>query len=90
LEKVVELVKEGLSIEKKETLEYKNLVVISEPDIYVPMNTSDEITMVNQSKQAGTISIKTASEIHPLAIPDEYDRLQGEIVPEPEKIIKTI
>ena len=90
LEKVVELVKEGLSIEKKETLEYKNLVVISEPDIYVPMNTSDEITMVNQSKQAGTISIKTASEIHPLAIPDEYDRLQGEIVPEPEKIINTI
>lgn len=75
LEKIVALVKEALGLEQKNTLGYKTLVVISEPDIYVPMNMRDEVDMVNLSLQAGTISVKTASEIHPLANPDEYDRV---------------
>jgi hypothetical protein len=76
LDQIVSIVKEGLGLENKKSLDYKTLVVISEPDIYIPMNTLDEVTMVNLSKNAGTISIQTASETIPFAAPDEAERLK--------------
>lgn len=78
LEKIVSLVKEGLGIESKQTLDYNTLVVISEPDIYIPMNVSDHIRVVNESMSTGAISIQTGSDIHPLAMPDEFERLTKE------------
>lgn len=77
LEKIVSLVKEGLGVETKNTLGYKTLVVISEPDIYIPMNVAEEIRIVNES--AGkVISMRTAREIHHLAVPDEDERVKKE------------
>jgi len=78
LEKIVSVVKEGLGLESQENLDYKKLVVISEPDIYIPMNAAEEVQMVNQSKVAGTISIQTATERSELAAPDEVDRLKAQ------------
>lgn len=79
LEKLVSVVKEGLGIEEKQTLDYKNLVVISEPDIYVPMNIAEEIRLVNESMTAGSISRETVAETHKLASPDEYQRIQKQL-----------
>ena len=85
LEKIVALVKEGLGIEMKDTLDYGRLVVISEPDIYVPMNVAEEIRMVNESASMGVISIQTATDIHPLGVPDEYERVKAQKEQEQEK-----
>lgn len=78
LEKIVSLVKECLGRESKNTLDYKSLVVISEPDIYIPMNIAEEIRMVNESATAGVLSKQTATEIHHLGVPDEYERVKKE------------
>jgi SPP1 family phage portal protein len=85
LDSIVSIVKEGLGRESVETLDYKKLTVISEPDIYIPMNTAEEIQMVNQSKVAGTISIQTAAEKIELAAPDEMERLKKQAEEEAKK-----
>jgi hypothetical protein len=78
LEKIVSVVKEGLGLEEKKTLEYGQLTVICEPDIYVPMNVAEETRLVNESVVAGTLSQETASEINAFAVPDEKERLSRE------------
>jgi hypothetical protein len=78
LEKIVAVVKEGLGLEEKKTLEYGQLTVICEPDIYVPMNVAEETRLVNESVVAGTLSQETASEINAFAVPDEKTRLAKE------------
>jgi hypothetical protein len=59
-------------------LEYGQLTVICEPDIYVPMNVAEEVRLVNESVLAGTLSQETASEINAFAVPDEKTRLAKE------------
>jgi hypothetical protein len=88
LDRIVSIVKEGLGRESEDTLDYDKLTVISEPDIYIPMNAAEEIQMVNQSKVAGTISIQTASEKSELAAPDEMERLQKQAEEEDKKTNK--
>jgi hypothetical protein len=82
LEKIVSIVKEALELEDSE-LGFRELVVISEPDIYVPMNVAEEIRLVNESYNANTISQETASETNLLSTPDEWKRIQDEVVPDP-------
>jgi hypothetical protein len=81
LEKIVAIVKEALELEEQD-LSYRELVVISDPDIYVPMNIAEEIRLVNESYAAGTISQETAAQSNLLSTPDEYKRIQDEVVPE--------
>lgn len=88
LDQIVLLVKEGLGLESVKSLDYKTLSVIAEPDIYIPMNTLDEVAMVNQSKTAGTISIKTATERNILSAPDEVERLKKQAEEEAEAAAK--
>jgi hypothetical protein len=88
LEKIVSVVKEGLGLEEKETLEYGQLVVICEPDIYVPMNVAEEVRLVNESIVAGTLSQETASEINAFAVPDEKERLARETTEKREAEMK--
>jgi len=90
LDKIVSIVKEGLGRESEDTLGYQALAVISEPDIYIPMNAAEEIQMVNQSKVAGTISIQTAAEKSELAAPDEIERLEKQAKEEEAAKAKTI
>jgi hypothetical protein len=85
LEKIVSIVKEGLGREEKKTLDYKSLVVISEPDIYVPMNIAEEVRLVNESLTAGAISVETAAETHYLASPNEVNRLNNQKIKENEQ-----
>jgi len=85
LDSIVSIVKEGLGMEGKETLDYGTLTVISEPDIYVPMNIAEEVRLVNESLTAGAISVETAAETHYLASPDEVDRLNNQKIKENEQ-----
>lgn len=78
LEKIVSVVKEGLGLEEKSTLEYGRLVVICEPDIYIPMNSAEEQRIINECFTAGTLSQATAAEIGALSNPDERKRLADE------------
>lgn len=77
LEKIVAIVKEGLEIEDKD-IDFRQLVVISDVDIYVPMNIAEEIRLVNESLIAKTISQETASQTNYISTPDEYERIQKE------------
>ena len=77
LENIVAVVKEGLEIEDN-NVEFRTLTVISEPDIYVPMNMAEEIRLVNESLTAGTISKETAAQSNYISTPDEYSRIQRE------------
>jgi len=88
LEKIVSVVKEGLGIEEKKTLDYKKLVVISEPDIYVPMNVAEEVRLMNESLVAGSVSIETIAEKHYFASPDEVSRLNNQDIKENEQKLK--
>ena len=87
LEKVVSITKEGLEIEEK-NLSYRELVVISEPDIYVPMNIAEEVRLINESLIAKAISQQTASENNFFAVPDEYSRISSEKITESSNISK--
>lgn len=78
LEKIMKIVKEALGLEERAVLEYKNLPVICEPDIYVPMNLAEEVTLINQSVTMKSLSTETASQIHPFASPNEYERMEKE------------
>jgi hypothetical protein len=78
LETIVSIIKESLGLDVKDTLGYKNLVVISEPDIYIPMNVAEEIRMVNESFSTGAITNETTKEVHPLAMPNELERYKSE------------
>jgi len=82
LDKIVSVVKEGLGLEEKDTLGYGSLVVISEPDIYVPMNIAEEVRLVNESLTAGAISIETAAQTNAFASPDEVNRLNNQKIKE--------
>jgi hypothetical protein len=77
LEKIVSIVKEALEIEDK-NINIRALTIISDPDIYVPMNIAEEIRLVNESFTAGTISLQTASETNFISTPDEITRLLSE------------
>jgi hypothetical protein len=77
LEKIVAVMKEALELEDGE-LGFRELVVISDPDIYVPMNIAEETRLVNESIIAGSISKETASQNNAFATPDEYSRIVEE------------
>ena len=85
LDKIVSVVKEGLGREEKLTLEYNALVVIADPDIYVPMNIAEEVRLVNESLTAGAISIETAAQTNAFASPDEVNRLNNQKIKEDER-----
>jgi len=85
LDKIVSVVKEGLGLEEKDTLGYGSLVVISEPDIYVPMNIAEEVRLVNESLTAGAISIETAAQTNAFASPDEVNRLNNQKIKQNEQ-----
>lgn len=78
LEQIVSIVKEGLEIEDK-NLDYRTLIVISDPDIYVPMNVAEEVRLLNESKTSGSLSEQTVAENHYYAAPDEWQRIQDEL-----------
>lgn len=77
LEKIVSLLKEALEIEER-NISYRTLTIISDPDIYVPMNIAEEIRLVNESYTAKTISQETASQTNFLSSPDEYEKISRE------------
>jgi hypothetical protein len=79
LEKVVSIVKEGLEVEDN-NIDFRQLTVISDIDIYVPMNIAEEIRLVNESLTAKTISQETASQTNYISTPDEYERIQRETI----------
>jgi hypothetical protein len=83
LDKIVSIVKEALELEDG-NLAFRELVVISDPDIYVPMNVAEETRLVNESLTAGTISKETASQNNIFATPQEYDRMRGEMPEMPD------
>lgn len=85
LDKIVSVVKEGLGLEEKLTLEYGSLAVISDPDIYVPMNIAEEVRLVNESLTAGAISIETAAQTNTFASPDEVNRINNQKIKEDER-----
>lgn len=85
LDKIVSVVKEGLGREEKLTLEYNALVVIADPDIYVPMNVAEEVRLVNESLTAGAISQETAAQTNAFASPDEVNRLNNQKIKEDER-----
>lgn len=77
LEKIVSIVKEALELEDGD-LAFRELVIISDPDIYVPMNVAEETRLVNESLVAGSVSVETASQNNIFATPDEYSRIKEE------------
>lgn len=85
LDKIVSVVKEGLGREEKKTLEYGGLIVIADPDIYVPMNIAEEVRLVNESLKYGAISIETAAQTNAFAAPDEVNRLNNQKIKENER-----
>lgn len=85
LDKIVSIVKEGLGLAEKDTLEYKRLVIIADPDIYVPMNIAEEVRLVNESLKYGAISIETAAQTNAFAAPDEVNRLNNQKIKENER-----
>ena len=86
LEKIVSVVKEALELEDNQ-LSFRELVVISDPDIYVPMNVAEETRLVNESLAAGSLSKETASQNNIFATPDEYEKIKKEV---PKEIVKPI
>lgn len=78
IDQIVNLFKEGYGIEQKQTLAYSSLDVRGEIIPYVHQNDSEIITNINTSVLDGTLSKKTASEKHPYASNDEFNRIQTE------------
>jgi len=89
LEKIVSVVKEALELEDRE-LGFRELIVISDPDIYVPMNVAEETRLVNESLQARSLSAETASQNNIFATPDEFARIKNEVVVEVKPVIPPI
>jgi len=85
LDKIVSITKEALGLAEKNTLEYGNLTVIADPDIYVPMNIAEEVRLVNESLTAGAISQETAAQTNAFASPDEVNRLNNQKLKEDER-----
>ena len=73
-----ELFVDGLGIELGMATQLKELKFRIEIDIYTPENTQEIVNMLNQSVTMGTLSAKSAAEIHPYGRSDEYDRIKEE------------
>lgn len=73
-----ELFTEGIGIELGMVTRIKDVQYRVSIDIYTPENTQEIVNILNQSVTMGTLSAKSASESHPYARSDEYDRLKVE------------
>lgn len=82
IDKAVSLFKEGYGIEAKSSSNFENLKVRGEIDIYVPQNDAELVHTLNESVGYGSLSKETASEVNPLGINGEYERIKSQIATE--------
>jgi hypothetical protein len=78
IDKMQRLFTTGYGIEKKKITEYRNLHFLSELEPYVHQNNSELISNLLQSVTGGFLSKDTASQINPLSMNNEMDKIIGE------------
>jgi len=88
LNQIESITMEAMGMEYAISTKMKQLNVISEIDIYVPLNTMEMAQKIMFLRQSGAISARTAQEINEYATPDEVDRMREEA--EKELEIQTV
>ncbi|MDH6354741.1 SPP1 family phage portal protein [Dysgonomonas sp. PH5-45] len=68
----------GIGIESKSSAQLGRLKVFGKIIPYIPQNDTEIISNINNSKSQGTISVETATDIHPYAAADENKRVAVE------------
>lgn len=74
----VSIFKEGYGVESAQIVKFKNLSVRGDIIPYVHQNDMEIINNINSSVTMGSLSTETASEIHPYAKNDEFERIENE------------
>lgn len=73
---VVSIFKEGYGIESGKITDFKTLKVRGEIVPYVHQNDTEVVNNINSSVTMGSLSVETATEMHPYSKNDEYDRVK--------------
>lgn len=78
MKKVLSVFKELVGQIERDTITYNNLRLSYRLIPFLPQNEMEEITIINQCVNSGTMSIQSATEELPRSNPREYDRIKKE------------
>lgn len=90
LDKMLRLFIYGVGIESKKSAQMSRLKVFGKIIPYIPQNDTEIISNINTSKAQGTLSVETATDIHPYASADENTRVTEEKAVEETSLTNTI
>lgn len=75
IDKMMRLFIFACGLESKKSAQYGRLKIFGAIEPYIPQNDAEIISNINNSKSQGTISVETATDIHPYAAADENKRV---------------
>lgn len=67
---------EYVGLIQKDVLRFKNMRFSYDFVPYIPLNINEVVQNINNSVQAGTLSVQTATDVLPMANPQEFNRLK--------------
>jgi len=78
IDKMLSLFIYGVGIESGNSAQIGRLKVFGKIVPYIPQNETEIISNINTSKSQGTLSVETATDIHPYAAADENTRIMSQ------------